>query len=144
MIFDGDAILPEYLSDINALWCPSWVGDNDPVDRYDGRGNQNGRVEPCEIVKEPYDYTGWLIVDDVNILGYDKIGFDGTGPGGRWEEIEYEDTPWGELAAENSLGFEPGAASDHDFPKHIQHRGVLADRYTRLSCLCRRLYLRHK
>lgn len=114
MIFSGPALMPEYLTDVNIVWCPSWSAQSDPIARYDqgGMGNNNGRVDPCELTKEPYDYTGWLIMDDVNILGSLK-GTMGTGPNGRFEEIEYLNTPWGELALENVAT--NGAASDKSF-----------------------------
>jgi prepilin-type N-terminal cleavage/methylation domain-containing protein/prepilin-type processing-associated H-X9-DG protein len=113
MIFDGYAVFPEYLSDWNVVWCPSWR-ETDPIARYDeGKGNADGVVQPHEISKEPYDYTGWVIMDDANILGT-LVGTTGTGPGGRIEEAEYVGaTPWAELWEDNqNTG---GAASDADF-----------------------------
>ncbi len=115
MIFDGDAVMPEYLSDINVVWCPSWAAQGSPLERYDARGNQNGVVEPCELLKEPYNYTGFLLMDDFNIIGHDKIGEEGAGPNGRWETDEYNETPWGELGASNADPDRPGAASDANF-----------------------------
>ena len=99
MTINGDSMIPEYIPDVNVLWCPSWSAQRSPVARFDGSngGPLNGRVEPCEIKKEPYDYTGWLIMEDRNILG-DLVGQMGSGPNGRWEEAEYLATPWGELA----------------------------------------------
>ncbi len=126
MIFDGDAMIPEYLADVEVLWCPSWSADSDLVSRYDGGGNKNGLIEPCEIRKEPYDYTGWLIIDDINILGFAKADLLGAGPGGRWEEQEYADTPWGELAAANANPAAPGKASDQDFQVSAAHAGTQA------------------
>ncbi|HNR32321.1 MAG TPA: DUF1559 domain-containing protein [Candidatus Hydrogenedentes bacterium] len=125
MIFDGVAMIPEYLTDANVVWCPSWAKQATPLERYDGDGNQNGVIEPCEVRKEPYDYTGWLIMDDFNVLGFAKISQEGTGPGGRWEEAEYMDTPWGELAAENALS--QGRASDEDFRVSPAHAKTQAD-----------------
>jgi prepilin-type processing-associated H-X9-DG protein len=126
MIFDGIAVMPEYLTDVNVVWCPSWAGDVDPLDRYDGGGNGDGRVDPCELKKEPYDYTGWLITEDLNVLGFAKVDQIGSGPGGRWEEQEYQDTPWGELALQNSSLSAPGQASDLDFEVSDAHTGTQA------------------
>ncbi|MBI2435454.1 MAG: prepilin-type N-terminal cleavage/methylation domain-containing protein [Candidatus Hydrogenedentes bacterium] len=113
MIFDGVAIIPEYLADANVVWCPSWAGQVSALQRYDVvKGNNNGRIDPCELTKEPYDYTGWLIMDDVNILGGLEL-IEGTGPNGRYEEAEYLNTPWGELAQDNVAS--NGGASDQDF-----------------------------
>lgn len=113
MMFNGLAMVPEYVSDYNVIWCPSWTASPNIVARYDGeKGNNNGVVQPQEIGQEPYHYTGWLIVDDVNIIG-PLAGTVGTGPNGRFEEPEYLNTPWGELGQENfATG---GAASDCDF-----------------------------
>ncbi|HOQ90975.1 MAG TPA: DUF1559 domain-containing protein [Candidatus Hydrogenedentes bacterium] len=113
MIFDGTQVYPEYLSDFAVVMCPSWYLGPDPVRWYDQeKGNKNGTVEPCELVKEPYDYTGWMVLEDRNILG-PLAGQTGTGPGGRFEEAEYQQTPWGALALENVAT--NGEASHRDF-----------------------------
>ncbi len=113
MIFDGYALLPEYFPDVNALWCPSWINQADALERYDvEKGNGDGIIQPHEIAKEPFDYTGWMILDDKNILG-SMVGFFGSGPNGRIEEAEYANSPWGELWAQNVAT--SGAASDQDF-----------------------------
>jgi prepilin-type processing-associated H-X9-DG protein len=115
MIFDGYSMYPEYLSDWNALWCPSWH-EPSAMDRYDAaEGNGDGIIQPHEITKEPFDYTGWVIMDDKNILGA-LVGTIGTGPNGRFEEADYVGTtPFGELWDNNVNGNPPGAASDDDF-----------------------------
>ena len=119
MMFNGPAMYPEYLSDFNAVWCPS-VASTSALDRYDTgtrigsltTGNQNGVIEPEELIKSPYNYTGWMFLDAVNLIA-DKVGSPGSGPGGRYEKSDYAGTPLGELAAENvATG---GAASDQDF-----------------------------
>jgi prepilin-type N-terminal cleavage/methylation domain-containing protein/prepilin-type processing-associated H-X9-DG protein len=113
MIFNGPSVIPEYLADVNVVWCPSWAPQRSALERYDqAKGNNDGIVQPCELTKEPYDYTGWLIMDDVNILG-PLVGTLGSGPNGRFEEAEYANTPWGELAQANVTT--NGAASDEDF-----------------------------
>ncbi|MBZ0286211.1 MAG: DUF1559 domain-containing protein, partial [Anaerolineae bacterium] len=78
MIFNGPASMPDYVSDANVVWCPSWAAQESPVARYDAKGNADGFVEACELTKEPFDYTGWLIMDDVNILG-PLVGTTGSG-----------------------------------------------------------------
>jgi prepilin-type N-terminal cleavage/methylation domain-containing protein/prepilin-type processing-associated H-X9-DG protein len=126
MIFDGPSVYPEYLTDLELVWCPSWAGDG-PLERYDtssrSKGNKNGIIEPEELVKAPYNYTGWMIMDTVNILG-PKSGTLGTGPGGRFGESDYLDTPWGELALLN--GATDGAASDEDFTVSALFSGTQA------------------
>ncbi len=122
MIFNGRSIYPEYVSDWGVVWCPSWAGQTSAMERYDhAKGNNDGIIQPEEITKEPYDYTGWLILFDNQILGAAKIGQIGSGPGGRWEEAEYADTPWGELAQSN---FDTdGMASLEDFTTNL-HPGT--------------------
>ena len=117
MIFNGPSIIPEYVADVNVFWCPSWAAQQDPVDRYDTRGNNDGIVQPDELTKEPFDYTGWMILTDEQILGTALVGQLGSGPNGRWEESEYASTPWGELAALNVAT--NGAASDQDFTSDL-------------------------
>lgn len=113
MIFNGPALFPEYLTDAEVVWCPSWAAQATALERYDGaKGNKNGRVDPLEFSKEPFDYTGWLITDSVNILG-PLAGTVGTGPNGRFEEAEYLNTPWGFVAQASASS--NGAASDQDF-----------------------------
>lgn len=121
MIFSGPALMPEYLTDPELVMCPSWVRHGNAVERYDSNGN--GVVDPCELAKEPYDYTGWMIVDDINILG-PLAGTVGAGPNGRFEEAEYLNTPWGELAQENVAS--NGAASDEDFEVSSAYAGTQA------------------
>ncbi|MDX9976123.1 MAG: DUF1559 domain-containing protein [FCB group bacterium] len=113
MMFNGPAVIPEYLNDYNVLWCPSWAQTPDPVARYDGnKGDGDGIIEPLEIGQEPYHYTGWTVREDVNILG-PLVGTVGTGLNGRHEEPEFHETPWGELAQANIDS--GGAASDEDY-----------------------------
>lgn len=113
MIFSGVSVFPEYLTDLGIVWCPSWGRHAGPVERYDPTGNNNGRIDPCELAKEPLDYTGWMILEDVNIVGFALDGATGTGVGGRFEEAEYAGTPWGALGAGNVSS--NGLASDQDF-----------------------------
>lgn len=102
MIFSGSAIFPEYMSDFNIVWCPSWAADSSPLDRYDrAKGNGDGTIQPEELTKEPFDYTGWMVLFDHQVIGFDKVGKLGSGIGGRWEEAEFLDTPWGEVAMKN-------------------------------------------
>jgi len=131
MIFHGPAMYPEYITDANVVWCPSWMGGGGtPMERYDvgtrkgttkRTGNQNGIIEPEEFIKSPYNYTGWLFMDTVNYLG-PKSGTLGRGPGGRFEKGDYKGTPLGELADANVAT--NGAASDQDFTVSAQFAGT--------------------
>jgi len=117
MIFNGPSVYPEYLADLTVVWCPSWPSS--PLERYDQGlrqgvpvGNMNGVIEPEELLKAPFNYTGWLIMESVNVLA-DKAGTEGSGVGGRFEGADYNDTPLKELAQANIAT--EGAASDEDF-----------------------------
>ncbi len=124
MMFNGRAMYPEYISDVDVVWCPSWGPQASALDRYDrAKGNNNGIVEPEEFTKEPFNYTGWLVTDAVNILG-PLAGTIGTGPGGRYEESEYMNTPWGALAQANVMTW--GQASDADFAVPAAFAGTQA------------------
>jgi prepilin-type N-terminal cleavage/methylation domain-containing protein/prepilin-type processing-associated H-X9-DG protein len=60
-VFEGPAVFPEYLSDVNVLVCPSdssggteyWVGV-DPLSAADA-------VDPCALTAESYMYLGWAL-----------------------------------------------------------------------------------
>jgi prepilin-type N-terminal cleavage/methylation domain-containing protein/prepilin-type processing-associated H-X9-DG protein len=127
-MFNGPAIYPEYLSDLTVVWCPSHLAKS-PLARYDEssppRGtqtaNHNGVIEPEELIKSPFNYTGWLLMEAKNVLG-PKTGTTGSGPGGRFEKEEYEGTPWGELAVENVAT--SGAVSDTDFTVSAEFAGT--------------------
>jgi prepilin-type N-terminal cleavage/methylation domain-containing protein/prepilin-type processing-associated H-X9-DG protein len=123
MMFNGPAMIPEYVSDVNVVWCPSWTATADIYARYDvGKGNGDGVIQPEEIGQEPYHYTGWLLLDDVNILGPDLAGTVGTDTFGRFAESQFLLTPWGELAQENVST--DGRASDEDFVVSPQFAGT--------------------
>lgn len=62
--FQGNAVYPEYLTDVNILMCPSdssnnidgWYKDNDP---------KKGQVIPCNLNSASYNYWGWVLRDDL-------------------------------------------------------------------------------
>ncbi len=75
-MFDVGTMYPEYLTDLNALICPSALGAQDAVKRWDEgdtpsaywrtwAGTRNGIVEPCEVGDYPYTYLGWVITDNM-------------------------------------------------------------------------------
>ena len=113
MIFDVSTMYPEYLTDYNVLICPSWP-TADAVQRYDGqRGNEDGEIQPLEVSNEPYDYTGFMIMDDINMLGAVASATSGFDEKGRVSEAQYATTPWGELGQRNQDT--EGQASAEDF-----------------------------
>ncbi len=124
-IFDGPAVYPEYLSDLETVWCPS-DSRGSALARYDGvKGNDNGVIEPAELARGPYDYTGWMIMDDVNVLGplVGTLGSDAAN-GHRFTSAEMMNTPFGELALENIAT--NGDASDEDFTVSATYAGTQA------------------
>lgn len=126
MIFNDAAVFPEYLSDWNVVWCPSWTAQRDPIERYDGKldrgSNGNGQIDVGEITKEPYDYCGWVVLEDRNVLGdallalVDPVTGRVTGSSdgyGRFTEGQMATGPFGELGL---ASFEThGARSDEDY-----------------------------
>jgi len=55
MIFNGPSIIPEYLTDVNVVWCPSWSMYSGPIERYDQHrisGNFDGVVQPEEWAQQ--------------------------------------------------------------------------------------------
>ena len=119
MIFSGPAMYPEYISDLRVVHCPSFRESF--LEAYDDKGNRDGVVQPEELDKEPYNYTGWLLVSWRNVLGNKPVE---PGPGPRLEEADFDGTPWGELAQANvETG---GAASDGDFTVSEDHHGTQA------------------
>ena len=74
IIFDGEAMYPEYLSDVHVLICPSdsmanrsGSGQRVP-DRWWYAGNVNptlkGQIDPKRLDSTSYLYFGWLFNDD--------------------------------------------------------------------------------
>ncbi|NIA12714.1 MAG: DUF1559 domain-containing protein [Nitrospiraceae bacterium] len=71
-IFQGDALYPEYLTDINVLLCPSdssnnhdgWFLNDDP---------DSGQITPCNINALSYNYWGWAL-NDQNIFDNPVVG----------------------------------------------------------------------
>ncbi len=67
-VFDGSAVYPEYLSDINVLVCPSDSSGKAVVNAADGiwydqvelaAGRQS--VDPCAFTAESYMYVAWAL-----------------------------------------------------------------------------------
>ena len=133
MMFNGPAMIPEYINDYNVIWCPSWTATPDPIARYDGeKGNRDGKLEPLEIGQEPYHYTGRLLLEDVNILG-PLVGTTGTEINGRHAEWEFLATPWGAFALANAATW--GQASLRDFTVPPEFAGTQVGGGSTLFCL---------
>jgi len=122
-IFDGPSVYPEYLTDLEVVWCPSEPRGT-AMSRYDGEnGNGNGVIEPAELARGPYDYTGWLIMDDVNVLGplAGTVGSD-VANASRFTTAEMMNTPIGELGAQNIAT--NGEASREDYTVSATYAGT--------------------
>ncbi|MCP4640460.1 MAG: DUF1559 domain-containing protein, partial [bacterium] len=59
--FDGPALYPEYLTDVQVVLCPS---DSDGP-QYSDAMYRDGATRPCRIKAWSYRYTGWAITKDV-------------------------------------------------------------------------------
>ena len=76
-VFEGDAMYPEYLTDLDALVCPSSPAGQTALELWDQGSTvspiwesvpgftDNGIVETCEIVTEPYYYYGYAFSDNL-------------------------------------------------------------------------------
>ena len=82
-MFEADTVFPEYLSDLNVLICPSFPGGADALETFDQGntpsplweewtgldsnnnpiGSNDGKVQPCEVMVEPYYYYGFALAD---------------------------------------------------------------------------------
>jgi prepilin-type N-terminal cleavage/methylation domain-containing protein/prepilin-type processing-associated H-X9-DG protein len=64
-VFDGRAMYPEYLSDINIMLCPSDSSASTEVDAnglwYVNQDVDSGRVDPCAFSSESYLYIAWAM-----------------------------------------------------------------------------------
>jgi prepilin-type N-terminal cleavage/methylation domain-containing protein/prepilin-type processing-associated H-X9-DG protein len=61
--FQGNAVYPEYLSDIKVLICPSDSGQN--TDGWHIGDDPKNGIAPCEIGSQSYNYWGWALSDSV-------------------------------------------------------------------------------
>lgn len=72
-VWKAETVYPEYLSDFNVNCCPSALTASTALEAYDEANNysdnrlantafnNNGIVEPCEVVDHPYTYLGWAL-----------------------------------------------------------------------------------
>lgn len=58
VIFDVQATFPEYLTDLNVLFCPS---DSGPGSAREDYLDANGNFDPCAPGADSYIYLGWAI-----------------------------------------------------------------------------------
>jgi prepilin-type N-terminal cleavage/methylation domain-containing protein/prepilin-type processing-associated H-X9-DG protein len=62
-VFDGPAIYPEYLTDVNVLTCPSDTTASDvKTGRWNLGGDPSAGINPCKIDYASYTYYGWAIM----------------------------------------------------------------------------------
>ncbi len=104
-VFDGPAVYPEYLTDVNVLSCPSDAESGVAEGRWNIGGDPSAGINPCKIDYASYMYFGWAITPEHYLNdGYDQnsddmaalnIGF-GTdvlnvlGQDGTWSPEDYE------------------------------------------------------
>ena len=92
-MFQADVVYPEYLTDVNVLYCPS-AGESDP-DRYferDAADNMiDGVVDPCRIDAYQYIYIGWALDEHAFVVEgadhNDDPGLPGIA-GGNWDVLD--------------------------------------------------------
>ena len=76
-VFDGQAVYPEYLSDVNVMICPS--DSNGAADDWKDPADPTGAVDPCAFTAESYMYLGWAL-DGEPGNDYLKPGMDPNDP----------------------------------------------------------------
>jgi prepilin-type N-terminal cleavage/methylation domain-containing protein/prepilin-type processing-associated H-X9-DG protein len=59
--FDGPALYPEYISDVNILVCPSDSDRENVRASFHQDGDLELPVEPCRLARGSYYYTGWAV-----------------------------------------------------------------------------------
>ncbi len=72
------AIYPEYLSDLNLLWCPSDAENTGdiPADWLVNEGDPNSGIAPCEVSPKSYQYYGVAIREDQYLLDPSQVNND--------------------------------------------------------------------
>jgi prepilin-type N-terminal cleavage/methylation domain-containing protein/prepilin-type processing-associated H-X9-DG protein len=90
-IFHAHGVYPDYLSDWNVIVCPSAISASAPEAMWD-EGNtpsgnwqetaksHDGIVEPCEIVEQPYTYTGFAFTNGMFQTDADFTSLEHEGP----------------------------------------------------------------
>ncbi len=111
LMFEGDQLYPDYLTDVNILICPSWSGSTDALGRFDEHkgdtwpteweGTGNGIIEGCEITSAPYQYCGWVFNKHMKMRPSENANTDGLlaqmqeGPHMKNEDLEFPEPPEG-------------------------------------------------
>jgi len=62
LFFDGPAIYPEYLTDVNVCMCPSDPDSNGFFERF--FLNDGNPIDPCRFWDVSYQYLGWAVLPD--------------------------------------------------------------------------------
>ena len=114
--FQGNALYPEYLTDISVLVCPSdsdqnidgWYVDDDPA---------KGQISPCEVNAHSYNYWGWALMD--TIVFADPV----AGP--NLEEVSVADLNLGGDGVVDFLAFAQRVKVLEDAPKYDADFGLV-------------------
>lgn len=90
-IFHAEGVYPDYLSDWKVIVCPSAVNVSTPEAMWDDGATPSGNwhetakshdgvVEPCEIVEQPYMYTGFAFTNGMFQTDADFESLEHEGP----------------------------------------------------------------
>jgi len=106
LFFDGPAVYPEYLSDVNVLQCPSDPDSNG----YFAKNFQTPPIDPCRFWDVSYNYMGWTVFAEGYLNpGYDENSTDmaalnfgalleiGDGIIGEYDTLPAGDPRWAEI-----------------------------------------------
>ena len=114
--FQGSALYPEYLTDVNVLVCPS--DSNQNIDGwYVGNDPSTGQISPCDLHAFSYNYWGWALSD--NIVFEDPI----VGP--TLDVVNVMDLNIDGDGVLDFLSFAQGPKTLEDAPKYDQDFGLV-------------------
>ncbi len=107
IFFDGPAVYPEYLTDVNVLECPSdfagWYSYKNDPEIYHVNGDLSLGISPCRLTNGSYYYLGWAFTQEHVVWP-------------EWTGAE-EDAIWGNGQWESSIeAFWDAAEAEGNFP----------------------------
>jgi prepilin-type N-terminal cleavage/methylation domain-containing protein/prepilin-type processing-associated H-X9-DG protein len=92
-VFDGKAVYPEYLSDVNVMVCPS--DSTGGIEDWSDPADPSATIDPCAFTAESYMYLGWALNGEPG-RDYLKTGVDPNDPAidpgsvvGTWADVGF-------------------------------------------------------
>jgi len=121
-VFDGRAVYPEYLTDVNVLICPSDAEANSRVFVeglwFENKDAEAGVIDPCALTAESYFYFSWASTESQHV----RSGVDPNDPAITLENAfdNYLDPDYVAVVGKPLVGvaLDPTGSTnlDHDYP----------------------------